>query len=245
MTKVIEFDIKDEEDEGLWEEPSESFAEPPKAGAYRMQIKEINPDKTKDGDPMIVVVGDIYATKEGDTEAMKELGHKGGDCTGYRFWERISFSKAAQWKMAQFLRAIGEGSPKKTKGKFKAEKHEGKTNVLVTIKHGEYDGNYRPEIRSFFHISKAEEDGEPDTGPEELDEAEELAEEDDFEEAFEDDEDDEDEEVFLTLDDLEAMTNKELKALAKEHDVSLKGVKKKADAVERLADELDIDDVPF
>lgn len=308
MAKVIKFDLSGA-DEETWEQGDGRISEPPKPGIYKMLVREINPGYSKDdsgkedkGRPRLEVILETVADAKGSKEALATMGHDGGDCAGAWCWDYVSFSKASEWKQAQFFKAIGEGSPKKAKGKFNAEKHEGKTFVKVRVKAGSnQDGDYQPKVAAMWPWEgdnadvdediDAELDGDAGEEAEEHTEeelramdrddllaaakaagvevvkgkkkntyvqeilaAQEAAEEDEDEEDDDDDWDDEDEDESSdgpTAEEIREMSPADLKALAKEHGVSLKGMKKSA-AIEALIeavvgdeDEDDDDDVPF
>ena len=241
MTKVIEFDLSDA-DEDVWEQGEGRVSEKPKPGVYKCVVEQINPGFTNnDKDrPRLEVIYKVVGDAHGNREPLEELGHEGGDCYGAWLWEYVSFTKASEWKQAQFFKALGVGNPKKTKGKFDAEKHEGTTEVAVRVKHGTYEGNYSPDVSAVWAW---------DDYLKSLDETDDEV--SDIEEELDDDEffDDDDAEEGVTADDIRGMSKKELKALADEHDVNLKGMNKEQ-AVEALIEEVvgddwDEDDVPF
>jgi len=252
MAKMVEFDLSGMSDEEFVQDDSPNFAEQPKPGVYTFLIKEIIPGYTQ-GDksrPRLEVVLDVVADGKGETESLKTSGKEGGDCTGARIWDYVSFSDASEWKQKQFFKAIGEASPKKKKGKFNAEKHEGKTRFLAVVKaDSNQEGDYRAKIGTIFPIGEDAATVEMDDGLEDELEKDELEPEEPESEELEEDEDDdwddeEEEEDELTEEQIRAMNPAQLKELAKEHGISLKGLKKAA-AIDKLVEELVEDDVPF
>ncbi len=115
---------------------------------------------------------------------------------------------------------------KKEAGSFDTDKVEG-APVQLRIKAGSYEGEYKPEIGKVLPPKADADDDEDDDDEDDDDEADvtDLEEDDeDEEEADDEDEDEEDEEddELPSEDDINAMAIKELKALAKEHDVDVK-----------------------
>lgn len=301
MAKIIQFDLSGA-DEDVWEQGESIDAEPPKKGIYQARVKEINPGFSKGDDgkpdkkrPRLEVVWEIIGDSDGDADALATLGHEGGSCLSAWVWDYVSFSDASEWKQAQFFKTLGVANPKKTKGKFDAEKFEGKFVAKIRVKADtNLDGDYKAKVAATWPW----EDADPDTsdiddeladeladteewdkeslGDLELAElknvarqfdvevakgkkkntyikeilaAQEEADEDEDEEDLEDDEldledDEEEEEEGLTEEDIREMDASELKALAKDNGISLKGMKK-SEAIDHLISELVEDEVPF
>jgi hypothetical protein len=134
----------------------------------------------------------------------------------------------SEWKYSQFLQAmqlIDSGSKKKVQTvEFDTDDLEG-TPVILRVKAGDYNGDYRAEVGTVLPRLD-DEDVDEDEDAEELDEDE--LDEDDFGDEDED-EDELEEEEELTADDINAMGADELKALMAEYELkkpkAVKGVK--------------------
>ncbi len=152
-------------------------SEPPKPGVYRCKVDEINagftkgedgkPDKTR---PRLEVIYRITV----------------GKSKGAPLWDYVSFSEAAQWKLDQFLQAMGIATAKKRKGEFDTAKLIGKV-VKVRVVKDPNSEDYRPKVKGVFAPG---EDDEDEDGADE----EEVDEDDEEEEDDEDDTEDEDDE---------------------------------------------------
>lgn len=309
MAKVIKFDLSGADDE-VWEQGEGVASEQPKPGIYQMRVKEINPGFAKGDDgkidksrPRLEVIWETIGDADGDREALADLGREGGSCEGAWVWDYVSYSEASEWKQAQFFKSIGEANPLKgkKKGKFNAEKHEGKTVVKVRVKSDtNLEGDYRAKVAATWPWTDEVEDADDDID-DELDEGSEEESGDELElyteedlkemapddlkalakdwgietvkgkrrstyvkeilaaqEAGEDEDEDDDDEDWdeeladddddgeeeLDADTVRAMDAADLKNLAKENGISLKGLKKSV-AIEKIIEELGIEDVPF
>lgn len=222
MAKLVKFDVSDADLDAALQE--RGLSEAPKPGVYKARISQINPGYSKDDDgkpdkdrPRLEVIYEIIGDAEGDRDALKEMGIDGGDCYGAWLWDYVSFSKASEWKQAQFFLAIGEVSQKKRKGAFDPEKHEGKTVVKLRVRSGKFEGEYRPRVGGTWRWDSAGK-----VTDEELDE--------EFDEELE----------VPTADEIRKMKVAELRQVAREHDISLKGLKK-AGAIDKLISELGLE----
>lgn len=244
------------------------YAEPPKPGGpYAAKVAEINagfskgddgkPDKNR---PRLQVITEITDVR----------------FKGARVWDYITFSPNTEWKLANFLTAFGLGDKGNPSGEFDTKKLAPKGSDVekngkvvewttkspgapcrVVIRGGtDQNDNYRAEIRTYLPVG--EDDEEPDADDFDDNAAADVDEadgDDDFDEgdgddADADDEDDEmedDEDEGHTEEELKAMVPDDLKALAKELDIKVKG-KKKSEvialilAAESAEDEDDDDD---
>lgn len=162
-------------------------AKQPKPGVYMAKVVEVKPGYAKDRDtgeedrdrPRIQVVVEIL--KRG----------KGKAFAGARLWDYISMTEASEWKLDQFLQAMGVASKRKRKGTFDTDKLVGKT-VPIKVDADTYQGEYRARLGAY--LLELEEDD--DIEDEDLDDEEELDDddlEDDDDDLDDDDEDDDDE----------------------------------------------------
>jgi hypothetical protein len=184
--------------------------EPPPAGTYNCRIDETTMGTTRKGDQMITAV---YEITDGQ--------HK-----GKKLWDRIVLTKAAEWKLDQFLQALGIASSRKRKGVLDLEEIVGE-RITVKVKQGEYNGNPTAEVD---RVSAAADSDDLDEDEDEEDYDEDLDEDDDLDEDVDDDleeEEEEDEEQSATDsdDDYESMSLAELRAELKERELNAKGAK--------------------
>lgn len=195
--------------------------EPPKPGVYLCKVAEINPGFSKDDDgkpdkdrPRLEVVYRI---------------HK-GNSKGAPLWDYLSFSEAAQWKLDQFLQAVGVANKKKRKGSFDSSKVIGKlVKVRVT---GQGSGeDYRARVRGVFAYDPDLE--EEETEEDEDENGDEEEEEEETEEEETEEEEEEDDEVELDEDDLDQ--------LGAEADAGGKPGKVAEKRLTELAEERDLD----
>lgn len=188
--------------------------ESPKPGMYRAKVAEMNPGFSKDNAgkpdpsrPKIEVVFHLQ-DKEYDQTPM---------------WYHLTFGEGyPKVKFDQFLQAVGVNTTKKAKGSLDTDSFIGKI-VNVRVRAGATEaGEYRGEVAGVFAAPQDEEDLDEDEADEDdLDEEDEdLAEEGD-----EDEPEDED-------DGLDALSIKEIRALAKEKGLDSTGVK--AAVIERI-----------
>lgn len=126
-------------------------------------------------------------------------------------WDYISFGESSQWKLDQFLQALGLADTSKRKGKFKTEEQVGR-KVRINVKHEPgrtVDDDPKARVKAVMALD-----------------------------AEDDENGDEDE---ITANQLNAMGLKELRALAKEYDIDVpRGTKLEA-LREFVAEELEID----
>lgn len=165
-------------------DPSKAIqdSEPPKPGVYRCKVDEINsgfakgddgkPDKSR---PRLEVIYRITV----------------GKSKGAPLWDYVSFSEAAQWKLDQFLQAMGVATSKKRKGEFDTAKLINKVVKVRVVADKNNDGDYRPKVKGVFAIG---EDDDVDDDVDDEDEADEEEADEDDEEDDDSDEDDEEEE---------------------------------------------------
>jgi len=229
------------------QDPDQSTAsfEQPKPGIYRVRVEEatvrFNNKKLRD----IEVVAKVVAPKY----------------EGARLWDYPSFSKAAMWKMDQFMIAMGLMSRKKRRQEIKSEKElERKlkgTYAMVRVRGDSYEGEYKAKIAQWMpddeEYSGDDEDDDDiidDEELEDLEDEEDLEEEvdDDDEEEEEDDDEDEDEDdegdegdEEYSASDIRAMKIKELRAVADDLGLDHEGVKK-PDLRDLILEELGLED---
>lgn len=145
--------------------------EPPPPGPYVARIDEITMGQSKKKDPMLTVV--------------YEIGK--GEHKGKKVWDRIVIIDTMQWKLDQFLQALGVATKKKRKGEVDLEELVGEA-INIVVRQGEYNGNPTAEIARVSAV--ADEDDLEDDDDDDLEEDDELEEEDDDE--VEDEDEDED-----------------------------------------------------
>lgn len=124
--------------------------EPPKPGVYKAKIAELKPgftdnDKTR---PRLEVVVEITDKR----------------FLGSRLWDYISFGEASQWKLDQFLQAMGLADKKKRKGTFDTDLLLNKP-LKVRVKGETFNEEYRARLNAYISW-----DGEDDGSDEEADE---------------------------------------------------------------------------
>jgi hypothetical protein len=172
--------------------------EPPKPGVYKAKVAEINPGFSRDDDgkpdksrPRLEVVYRIQDKKYANAPV----------------WDYLSFSDASQWKLDQFLQAVGISSKTKRKGEFDTDKVAGKKIVKVRIIGETRNGAYRARVGGVFKYNKDDDeelDSEEDVDEEVEDEDVDDTEEEDETEESEDEDTDEEEDESPDLDSLGA-----------------------------------------
>lgn len=213
---ISDVDIDDAISDGGYE------GETPKPGVYRARIQRVEPGYSKDKDgnedkdrPRLAVLMFIEANGKGEETEFK----------GAPLYDYVSFSKAAEWKLAQFLVAIGEVKPgakkMKTKGTIDPDKIKG-TDIKIRVKIEKQEG-FEPRARV---ADMWPWDG-PAAGSD--DDADDLA--DDLED------DDEMDEEIPSEEEIRAMKVADLKELAEEHDIDISG-QKKAGAIDTIVEAL-------
>lgn len=200
----------------------------PKPSVYTVVLKEVKVTKPDGKDRRLEIVSEI----------------KSGEFKGSRFWDYISLeNEAVEWKLDQFLQAVGIATGKKRKGSFDTDDIQGET-IRVRSKHETYNGEVRAKVAAFLPAAEDEEDEEPDD--EEVDDEPEDDEEDDTEEDDEEESDDGDEEEAEAEaeDDYDEWSVPDLRTELKERELSTKGGK--VVLVKRLrADDAGESDGPF
>lgn len=190
----IKYDVRDVESSGGFETP------PP--GLYKAKLAECNLKESKSGNEMLECIYELIA----------------GDYKGSRVWDYVVLNEASEWKLRQFLEAVGKVAGKRgAKGSFDPDEFED-AEVQVRLKHETYNDEPRARVAAVLPL------------PEDDDEDEE--EEVDAEET----EDDEDTEVEgYTYEELAEMDLKELKEVIKEEELEDIRVTKKSKAETVLA----------
>lgn len=197
--------------------------EQPQPGIYIAELTEINegfskgednkPDKSR---PRLECIYKIVGEGRDGSKPEKQYS---------RLWDYVSFSEAAEWKVAQFGLALGlkmKNGAIDDAIETDADKPGtviGRTVMIRVKKDSDLEGNYRGKIASLMPVGGGDEDlGDVDE-PEFADDVDE-----DEEEAFGGDDEGDD---LLTEEDLDAMENKELASTAKEFDIDPKQFKGK------------------
>jgi len=203
--------------------------EDPKPGVYKCKVKSITHGFSKgdDGKP------DKSRARLEVVYELLEPPYKGS-----RLWDYLSFSEAAQWRLDQFLQAVGVTNAKKRKGEFDTDELVGMP-VRVRVK-GETQTvggqeTYRARVGAVLPgededllLIDDEDEIEEVEDDEEIDEVE-----DEDPDADEDEEVGDDEEVAdgYTQEDLEDLTIKELgELLMEEFEVERSDVPKGKDS---------------
>lgn len=180
--------------------------EQPPVGVYQLKIEEINhgyskgddgnPDKNR---PRLEVVYRPYANADGESLEKNYL----------RVWDYVSFSEAAEWKLAQFLLSIGEIDTKKKAKSHSVEldtdKHIGDIVKGRIRADTDLEGNYKPKVANTWPLEDGAASGSDD---DDLD--------DDLDEDEDEEEDDEGAEsvaASLSESDIDGMKSAELKEL--------------------------------
>jgi hypothetical protein len=157
-------------------------------GVYSAVIKEINPGFAKGeggkpdrSRPRLEV---IY-------NELKPIDNPKDKTRYSQIWDYLSFSEASEYRMAQFLEAIGVATPKKRSGSWDTEKKVG-TVVKVRVKADvDLNDNYRAKIAGVFAFEGGGDEEELDDEEyDEEDEEEEEVEEEEVEEYDEEAEED-------------------------------------------------------
>jgi len=196
----LKFDVSDS-DPAKASATGTSF-EPPPPGTYVCRIDDASLGKSRKGDDMITLVYEIAS----------------GEHKNKKLWDRIVLTKASEWKLDQFLQAIGAASSRKRKGVLDLEEIVGDA-IVVQVKRGEYEGNPTAEVA---RVSAAADDDdlEDDDFDESDDDIEDL--DDEIDDADDEDPEDEDEEED---DDYESWSIAELRKELSDRELNPKGAK--------------------
>lgn len=188
-------------------EPGQDFDTPIPEGLYRVKIEEIVEGVSKrTGDPMLTIT---YAVAKGD--------HK-----GRKVWDYIVLKETQEWKMRQFIDAIGL----KAKGTLDTNKIEGEY-VNIRVKHdGSEDGEYgiSAKVKTVLAIPEEEAEEEVEAEAEVEEETEEGVEEEGTEEVEEEGEDD-----GLSWEELNSYSRNDLKVLIRDNELGIKVTKNLSD----------------
>lgn len=229
---------------------SAGFAEPPKPGVYTAKIAEINAgfSKGEDGKP---------DPQRPRLEVIWEITDK--RYKGARIWDYVTFGTNTQWKLAQFLNALGLGSKDNVSGEFDTKKlapkgtdigktgkpiawtSSGSAEARLRVRAGtNQSGEYRAEVGAILPMADEDEDAVDEFGDdaeteEETEEKEEVEEVEDDGEFEDDGEAEEVEEVTIyDADELKAMAPADIKELATYWEIDFKG-KKKSEVIAAIA----------
>lgn len=158
---------------------SKKEIKPPKPGIYKMKITEVKIGESNGGDPMLT-----FVVRMQENKSAKES-------KGYGFWDRVTLTEAAAWKLDQYLVAIGIDTTKKKKGTLDADKFLN-VEVMGRVKSGMYDGAYSPELAAVLPMPDDDDDDDEDDDDDDEDSDDDDSDDDD-EDDEDEDEDDEDE----------------------------------------------------
>jgi hypothetical protein len=187
--------------------------EAPRPGVYNVRIDEVTNNPSKAGKPMLTIVSEITS----------------GAFKGSKLWDRIVLTDSSQWKLDQFLQAIGLASKSKRRGVLDTEEVVG-SKAVIRVKAGTYNGEYSPEIAGWMPAADSDdldeeeedveegEDGDYDSDDEDddLDDGDDSADDDDEEDSAEDSDEE---------DDYEDMSVVALRAELIEREMNSKGAK--------------------
>lgn len=148
----IKYDLSDSDG-------SEAFkgGESPKPGVYGAKVKEckLGYRKGSDGKP------DKDAPRLEVTLEIQDKPYKGS-----LLWDYLTFTKASQWKLDQFLQAVGvAGEKNKRKGELDPDKVVGKKIKIRVKADSNQAGEYRGKVGAYL---KSGDDGD-DEGSEDED----------------------------------------------------------------------------
>ena len=201
------------------------------------------------------------ATSQGGNDVLKFTFEViKGDDKGCRVIESFSLADNALWKLKSLLQALGMKCDKKVT--LDLDKLEGK-ELVIEVKHEEYNGTTRAKSNAFFKVGSLNEDEDDDSDDSEEDDDEDEEEEEEEEEEKpvkkskkedkkpskkakksepEDEEDDEDEDWDDEDDEEDEKPAKPSKKSKKEDKKESKKPSKKSKKVEEDEDEDDDDD---
>ena len=190
---------------------------------------------------LMVIKGAKFRKDKNDIEFIVRI--KDGKFKGYGFWSYVSLEENSDWKVDQYLIAIGVDTVNKPKGSVDLDDFLNQ-EVMGRVRPGTYNGEPRPELAGVYPVpDDFEEDGDDeDEDEDELEEDEDELEEDedeDEEEGDDDEDEDEDEDADEDEDDDEV----DFDSLGEEADEG------DADAIAKLTElaeaaDLDPDDYP-
>ena len=227
--------------------------EQPKPGIYMVELTEVNegfskgddgkPDKSR---PRLECIYKIVGEGREGTKPEKQYS---------RLWDYVSFSEAAEWKLAQF--GIALGLRMKNGGidddiEIDADKPGtviGKTLLVRVKKDSDQEGNYRGKIATLMPLSGDSDLSDVEDDVEDADDDEEFGDDEATDDADGDGDDD-----MWTEEELDDLDNKALATAAKDFDIDpkqFKGKKARANLIAAILeaqgadDEDDDDEEPF
>lgn len=178
---------------------------PPQPGVYPAVISEIEQTKSKAGNPMLKVTSKVTGKKY----------------NGALLFDYIVLTESAQWKLDQFLQALGVTSSKKRKGSIDLDELVGES-FKVRVKGETYNDEYQARVGAYIQGEDDEDEYDEDLE----DELEDEEYEDDEDELDEEDEDElDDDEEDEAEDEYEEMSVPELRAELKDRDLNTRGAK--------------------
>lgn len=181
----IKYDVRDVESSGGFETP------PP--GLYKAKLAECNLKESKSGNEMLECIYELIA----------------GDYKGSRVWDYVVLNEASEWKLRQFLEAVGKVAGKRgAKGSFDPDEFED-AEVQVRLKHETYNDEPRARVAAVLPLPEDDDD----------EDEEEV-------EAEETDADEEGDGEAYTYEDLEGMDLDELKEVIAEEELEIRVTKK-------------------
>lgn len=197
----IKYDVRDVESSGGFETPL--------PGLYKAKLAECNLKESKSGNEMLECIYELV----------------GGDYKGSRVWDYVVLNEASEWKLRQFLEAVGKVAGKRgAKGSFDPDEFED-AEVQVRLKHETYNDEPRARVAAVLPLPEDDEDEDE----EEVEAEEEETEEGDGEE--------------YTYEDLEGMDLDELKEVIEEEELEVRVTKKSkaATVLAKVAEALELE----
>lgn len=201
----IKYDVRDVESSGGFETP------PP--GLYKAKLAECNLKESKSGNEMLECIYELIS----------------GDYKGSRVWDYVVLNEASEWKLKQFLEAVGKINGKRgAKGSFDPDEFED-SEVQVRLKHETYNDEPRARVAAVLPLPEDDDD----------DDEEEVEDDEAVDEGDDEDGDGED----YTYEDLEGMDLDELKGVIKDEELDIRVTKKsKAEKVlAKVAEALELE----
>jgi len=170
---------------------------PPQPGVYKAKINEIDQTESKAGNPMLKVTSKVTDKK----------------FNGALLFDYIVLNEASEWKLDQFLQAMGIATTKKRKGSVDLDELIGK-GFKVRVKGETYNDEYQARVGAYLLFDEDQDDDIDEDGGED---------EEEYDEDL--DEDDEDEVEEEVEDEYEDFSVPELRAECKERDINTRGAK--------------------
>jgi hypothetical protein len=147
----LKYDVSGVDPEGV-------VFEAPTPGVYRARTEQLEIVPTRNGDDMLKVR--FKLTK----------GNSDGKFKGAVVFENIVIGEASEWKLDQFLQAVGLTDGKRRKGVLDTDQPQKLPELLLRIKNETYEGERQAKVAAMLPFNRTDETDAIDASEEEDDE---------------------------------------------------------------------------